>query len=302
MKALVIYNPNSGKKSKRDISSICKEVLEEYGYDVTLIRTEHPNHAKEIVEKCPHYDVVFSIGGDGTLNEVIAGNYEREDKLNICPLPNGTCNDVASMLGYGKNPRKNLEDALDGDLHDFDIGTINDKPFIYVVGCGKFMNIPYQAEQEQKQKMGYLSYIMLGAKEISKKMKVYRAKIKIDDKELEGNFSMIMISNSNHIAGIDNFYKDVMLDDNTFEVLLCKSDNIFDMVINFAKFLLGLDTDQIVSLSGHDISITLDEKPEENWCVDGEMLHENPENYRIEVKSKMKILTSKKANKKKLFG
>lgn len=66
--------------------------------------TKHTNHATEIVKNAQNYDIVFSIGGDGTLNEVVRGNHLRDRKLTICPLPSGTCNDVATMLGYGKNP------------------------------------------------------------------------------------------------------------------------------------------------------------------------------------------------------
>lgn len=301
MKALVVYNPNSGKKTKYDICDIYCTTLKEFGYDVTIIKTKYPNHAKEIVENCPHYDIVFSIGGDGTLNEVISGNYERDDKLNICPLPSGSCNDVATMLGYGKNPKKNIQDALAGELHDFDVGTINDKPFIYVVGCGKFMNIPYETNRANKQKIGYLSYIMSGAKELIKKIDIHHSKITVDGIELNGDFSLMMVSNSNHIAGINNFYKSMALNDSEFEVFLCKSNNIVDMFVNFLKFYFGKSTDKIISLKGHDIDISMDENTKDNWCVDGEKLEKNSLDYRIKVNSKMKILTPKKVKDKSLF-
>lgn len=302
-KVLIIYNPNSGKREKT--AYLCakyKELLEKKGYQVTTVKTKYPNHAKTIIKNVPHYEIVFSLGGDGTLNEVIAGNMEREDKLNICPLPLGTCNDVASMLGYGKDPIENMEKAISGELHDLDIGTINDTPFIYVVGMGKFMNIPYEADGQEKKKMGYLSYIKMGVKEIIDKIKKYKAKIKIDGEEIDGNYSMIMVSNSNHIAGVNNFHKNVKLDDGEFEVLLCKSSDIVNMAINFMRYFMGLETENIISLKGHDINIQMDEQSEKAWCIDGEKLSENSRNIIIRAKTKMKILTPKGIRDKKLFN
>lgn len=301
-RVLIIYNPNSGKKDKNYLCAKYKELLMKYGYNVSIVQTKYPNHATTVIKNAPHYDIVFSLGGDGTLNEVIAGNMEREDKLNICPLPLGTCNDVATMLGYGKDPIENLEKAISGELHDLDIGTINNTPFIYVVGMGKFMNIPYEADSIEKKKMGYFSYLKMGVKELINKIKKYKAKIKIDGKELDGNYSMIMVSNSNHIAGVDNFHKDVKLDDGQFEILLCKSSDIVDMSINFMRYFMGLETENIISLKGHDIDIEMDEISEKNWCIDGEELKENSKRIRILPKTKMKILTPKNIRNKKLFG
>lgn len=301
-RVLIIYNPNSGKKDKNYLCAKYKELLMKYGYNVSIVQTKYPNHATTVIKNAPHFDIVFSLGGDGTLNEVIAGNMEREDKLNICPLPLGTCNDVATMLGYGKDPIENLEKAISGELHDLDIGTINNTPFIYVVGMGKFMNIPYEADSIEKKKMGYFSYLKMGVKELINKIKKYKAKIKIDGKELDGNYSMIMVSNSNHIAGVDNFHKDVKLDDGQFEILLCKSSDIVDMSINFIRYFMGLETENIISLKGHDIDIEMDEISEKNWCIDGEELKENSKRIRILPKAKMKILTPKNIRNKKLFG
>ena len=301
-RVLIIYNPNSGKKDKNYLCAKYKELLMKYGYNVSIVQTKYPNHATTVIKNAPHFDIVFSLGGDGTLNEVIAGNMEREDKLNICPLPLGTCNDVATMLGYGKDPIENLEKAISGELHDLDIGTINNTPFIYVVGMGKFMNIPYEADSIEKKKMGYFSYLKMGVKELINKIKKYKAKIKIDGKELDGNYSMIMVSNSNHIAGVDNFHKDVKLDDGQFEILLCKSSDIVDMSINFIRYFMGLETENIISLKGHDIDIEMDEISEKNWCIDGEELKDNSRRIKILPKTKMKILTPKNTRNKKLFG
>lgn len=301
-RVLIIYNPNSGKKDKNYLCAKYKELLMKYGYNVSIVQTKYPNHATTVIKNAPHFDIVFSLGGDGTLNEVIAGNMEREDKLNICPLPLGTCNDVATMLGYGKDPIENLEKAISGELHDLDIGTINNTPFIYVVGMGKFMNIPYEADSIEKKKMGYFSYLKMGVKELINKIKKYKAKIKIDGKELDGNYSMIMVSNSNHIAGVDNFHKDVKLDDGQFEILLCKSSDIVDMSINFMRYFMGLETENIISLKGHDIDIEMDEISEKNWCIDGEELKDNSRRIKILPKAKMKILTPKNIRNKKLFG
>ena len=301
-RVLIIYNPNSGKKDKNYLCAKYKELLMKYGYNVSIVQTKYPNHATTVIKNAPHFDIVFSLGGDGTLNEVIAGNMEREDKLNICPLPLGTCNDVATMLGYGKDPIENLEKAISGELHDLDIGTINNTPFIYVVGMGKFMNIPYEADSIEKKKMGYFSYLKMGVTELINKIKKYKAKIKIDGKELDGNYSMIMVSNSNHIAGVDNFHKDVKLDDGQFEILLCKSSDIVDMSINFMRYFMGLETENIISLKGHDIDIEMDEISEKNWCIDGEELKDNSRRIKILPKAKMKILTPKNIRNKKLFG
>ena len=113
---------------------------------------------------------------------------------------------------------------------------------------------------------------------------------------------MIMVSNSNHIAGVDNFHKDVKLDDGQFEILLCKSSDIVDMSINFMRYFMGLETENIISLKGHDIDIEMDEISEKNWCIDGEELKENSKRIRILPKAKMKILTPKNIRNKKLFG
>lgn len=300
-KCLIIYNPISGKGVSEELLNAYRQILSERGYQVDFVATKYKGHATKIMETSDNYDVVFSIGGDGTLNEVVKGNYQREDKLRICPLPYGTCNDVATMLGYGKNPIDNLKMALEGEFHNVDIGTINDNPFVYVVGMGKFMNIPYETSSVGKRKSGYMAYIREAFGEFISKMKRYNAKVTIDGEVVDGNYSLIIVSNSNHIAGINNFYRDIHLDDGEMEILLCKAKNRREFIKSFLMFFLGQKCTEIISLKGRQVSIKLMDLPDKNWCVDGEEYFYDGLEYNISVQNNTMEFLIPNCKSRKLF-
>lgn len=299
-KCLVIYNPKSGKGLKQEKVKQYKEIFEEKGFIAEFYATKRKDDAAEKTKTAKDFDIVFAIGGDGTLNEVVRGNFERKDKMIICPIPNGTCNDVATMLGYGPDPIKNIVAALDGQTKLYDIGTVNGVPFVYVLGMGKFMNIPYETKNDEKKKMGYFAYVKDGVIEFTAKLKRYKAKVTLDGEKLDDYYSLIMISNSNHIAGINKFHKDVVLNDGKFEVLLCKSAKKRYLIINFIKFLLGRKN-KMISLKASDINIKLSAKPEKKWCIDGEKYEYDGKEYNIKVACQMKFLTPKETANSKLF-
>ena len=160
----VIYNPNSGKNLKYKFMSQFEKILNDYGYQVRIFYTEYKGHATEIVKKLEHVDLLLSIGGDGTFNESVTGNFMRKDRLLCAHIPVGTTNDIGIMLGYGKNIITNLKLTLDGVIRNVDICLINGRPFIYVATVGKFAEIPYETPRELKKKFGYLAYISEGIK------------------------------------------------------------------------------------------------------------------------------------------
>ncbi|UKI26966.1 MAG: hypothetical protein L6V91_09730 [Bacilli bacterium] len=150
-KCLVVYNPNSGKYNKEITLPKIEKVLNSYNYEVTIEMTKSKGDATAIVANYPKCDLIVSIGGDGTFNEVMTGNFKRKDRVILCHLPSGTTNDVGAMWGYGKNIINNLKLALEGEIKRIDICTINDRPFVYSAGFGKFMNIPYETPRELKK-------------------------------------------------------------------------------------------------------------------------------------------------------
>ena len=110
-KCVLIYNPNSGKgraRVEKNIEKI-KQKFFLHGYELEVIPTKYKGHASSIVKELKNIDLVVSIGGDGTFNEVMNGNFKRKNKILLSHIPIGTANDLGNMFGYGKNLLKNID-------------------------------------------------------------------------------------------------------------------------------------------------------------------------------------------------
>lgn len=300
---LVVYNPNSGKQNKVEFFDEMKKVLQDYGYFSTIVSTKYSGHAAEIVEEVGNVDLLISIGGDGTFNEVMTGNFRRKNRLLLSHIPLGTANDIGAMYGFGKNILDNLKLVLDGVVKDVDICLINNHPFVYVAGMGKFVNISYDTPRDLKKTFGYLAYLIEGLKEFGGKTKRYNVEYEINGKIHSGKCSFLLVSNANRIAGIDNFYKSVTLDDNTFEVLMCDLTTKADIL----KSLYHLTTKDITKVPGfyfyktNSFKIKFLEAPSKCWCIDGEKFESKTLEYNITIENGVKLLLPKK-NIDKLFN
>ena len=299
----IIYNPNSGHKIIKNYLQEIEKILNNKGYNTIIYKTEYKAHAIEIVKNLEKVDLLMSFGGDGTFNEVMTGNFLRKERLLLTHIPVGTTNDIGAMLGYTKNIIQNVKLSLDGVVKKFDIGMINNRPFIYVAGFGKYMNISYETPRKLKKRIGHLAYIFEGIKTFFSKTKLYDITYEIDGEKYRGLFSFLIISNANHIAGIKNIYKDVKLDDDQFEILLCTIKRKKDILKSF-NFLTSHDPSNVPGIcfyKSNNIKITINNPDNKDWCIDGEQLPKNEQNkYIINVAHNVDILIPKK-NVSKLF-
>ena len=295
-KCLVVYNPNSGKYNKEVTLPKIEKILNEYDYSVIIEKTKYKGDATSIVANIDKCDLVVSIGGDGTFNEVMTGNFMRKDRIVLCHLPSGTTNDVGAMWGYGKNMLNNLKLALNGKVKRIDICTINDKPFVYSAGFGKFMNIPYETPRELKKRIGHLAYIREGARDFFRKVKLYDITYEVDNEKYRGLFSFALITNSNRVPGINNFYKDIKLDDNKFEVLLCNITKLKDIVKTLYFFAL-YDASKIPGFYFYqtdNIKIKFNSPLKKPLCIDGESFDDMSGSYNIKIDHNVYVLMPKK--------
>ncbi|MBR3362765.1 MAG: YegS/Rv2252/BmrU family lipid kinase [Bacilli bacterium] len=293
---VIICNPNSGKGNKNELLKKFSGILEKSGYNTKIMYTKYSGNATEIVRHLSSdVDLVISLGGDGTFNEVVKGNLERKNALLLSHIPLGTTNDLGSMFGMGKDPIKNLKMILSGKVKGIDICQINKTPFVYVAALGKFVDIAYDTKRESKKKFGYLAYIINAIKSFSEKTKVFEMEYTVNGETYRGLYSLVLICNATRMGGIDVF-NDVKMDDNRFEVLMTNITSKKDIL----KSLVFLKTSDITKVPGFyfyrtdKIKIKLKERPRKNWCIDGEKLPSKSLEYEIGIIRDVKMLLPEK--------
>lgn len=295
-KCVIIMNPESGKAKKLTGYKDFYDILRKYGYETEIMLTKRKKDATDIMKSLPDdIDLVISGGGDGTLNEVVTGNIERKNKLIIANLPMGSTNDVANMYGYTKNTMKNLEILLNGKAKKIDVCSLNDTPFIYVACLGDYIDLAYNTPRELKKKYGKIAYVMYGLKQLRNRIHLYNVKYKVDGKEYEGKYSFFFITNSSRIAGVNDIYYDVKLDDNKFEVALATANNKKDLL----KMFVLINTRDVKDIPGvtyyktDNFEIEFLDPPKTSWCIDGEEFKTATTKFEFKVDKCMKMMTPK---------
>lgn len=272
-KCVIIYNPQSGKLKKKELLQTFFDLLRKHGYEAEIKYTKKKKDATEIIKNLDYVDLVICAGGDGTLNEVVTGNLAREKRLTLANLPMGTTNDVANMYGYTKNNyMKNLELLLEGVKKKIDVCFINETPFVYVACLGDYIDMAYSTPRDLKKKYGKLAYVMYGLKQLRNKINSYDIKYKIDNKTYEGRYSFFFITNASRVAGFDDVYYDVKLDDNKFEVAFCHVKNKAELMKIFV-LVNNMDLKDVPGITYYqtdNLEIEFLQSPKVSWCIDGE--------------------------------
>ncbi|MBY0755689.1 acylglycerol kinase family protein [Clostridium sardiniense] len=100
MKHIFIINPVAGKGKGLDFERKIHNIFKKINFPYEIIVTKESGHAIEVVKKITSKEkcIVYSIGGDGTLNEVLNGIINSDSSLAV--IPAGSGNDFARTL-YG---------------------------------------------------------------------------------------------------------------------------------------------------------------------------------------------------------
>lgn len=270
-KLLFIYNPYSGKGMLKEHLSDIVDKFVKAGFRVELYPTQRKMDAKEkIIRWAEDFDMVVCSGGDGTLNEVVTGIMELDDKPLVGYIPSGSTNDFATSIMLPKNMLDAADVVLRGLPLDVDIGGFNKKKFVYIAAFGAFTDVSYMTPQEMKNLLGHPAYIIEAVKKITS-LRSYFIKAKIDDRIIEGKYMFGMVTNSVSVGGFKGITgKGVILDDGMFEVTLIKEPKNPIEIQLIIGALIGMDVkcSSIESFKTSRIEIETEEKIP--WVLDGE--------------------------------
>ena len=275
-KLLFVYNAKSGKAQIRKYLADIIDVFIKGGYRVETYQTQRQYDGMHYVrKKGKDFDLIVCSGGDGTLNEIITGvmnsDWYEEKRVPIGYIPSGSTNDFATSISLPKNMVSAANVAVYGKKKSVDIGSFNEKNFVYVAAFGVFTKCSYSTPQELKNILGHQAYVVEGVKQfIPEVTHPYHIKLAANGKKLEGDFIYGMVSNSNSVGGFKGIAgKNVGLDDGLFEVtLIRKPATPIDLQEIISALLLGKKSRFICQFKTSLLKVYSDDKID--WVVDGE--------------------------------
>ena len=270
-KMLFVFNPKAGKgKIKTHLLDIV-DIFSSHDYEIIIRSTQAPRDAYEKAKEYANsVDMIVCSGGDGTLDEVVTGIMEAESNVPIGYIPAGSTNDFANSLFMPKNMTKVAEMIMEEELYHCDIGRFNQKTFAYVAAFGLFTDVSYETDQDLKNVLGHVAYVLEGVKRLFD-IKSYHMKVTSDEVQAEDDFIVGMITNSRSVGGFKNLTgKNVDMNDGLFEVtLIAHPKNPLQLQEIITALVMAEDnTDLIYSFKTKKLTIESDE--EVPWTLDGE--------------------------------
>lgn len=159
--AVIIANPASGGFPHHHHNyEETMSFLKEQGWQVELWPTDGPGAARTLARRAVEQkvSVVIAAGGDGTINEVIQALAGSETALGV--LPTGTVNVWAREMNIPLEEAKAREILIHGRTRRIDLGQVNGRYFLLMVGIGFDGEVAQAVERKPLKRLGVLGYIL----------------------------------------------------------------------------------------------------------------------------------------------
>jgi YegS/Rv2252/BmrU family lipid kinase len=168
----VILNPVSGQWRGRRRARRLLERLAAAGASASLHPTSGPGDARASAARmASQSDLLISVGGDGTLNEVLNGLLDSGARTPVLVLASGTANMVARELGLPSHPAELAAAGLSGPVRRLDAGLVVPPPrsgeaaaarrFVLCAGAGFDAAVVEEVRRHRKGRgLTELSYLL----------------------------------------------------------------------------------------------------------------------------------------------
>ena len=192
---MLIANPAS-RRGGRLVAS-AREAIEAAGMSCEVMQTERTGHAGEIAGAHGRgYDLVFTLGGDGTAMEVagaLAGS-----GVSIGVLPGGTGNLLARALGIPQNVSKAVNVLARGTVRQIDLGEVLGHRFAVAAGVGIDASMVAETPAWMKRRLGVLAYTIIATRAALRAVLLRRfflARVQVNGETIERRAAAVLFAN-----------------------------------------------------------------------------------------------------------
>lgn len=254
-------------------------------YEPDWVTTEYRGHAVELAHQAAKegYDVVVSVGGDGTTHEIINGlmRSEPENRPRLGIIPVGSGNDFAFNVGLSGDLEEAARCLFSGKVRLIDVGTIADgsgrkEYWNNTIGIG-FSGIVNILASKVKRLRGLMVYFKAVLETIFFHLPDMHIRVKADDQEaVEHRLTMLSVCNGPREGGGFPVVPGALVDDGLISFLLMQRVNrlqtlYFLPIVMAAKhlkherFFKTVDAKRLQVTSDHPLIIHTDGEIYAGW-------------------------------------
>lgn len=238
---MLIVNPTAGRERAKYHKDNLKKQLETMFDEVELRETQKAGDATAWAKEAAlnGYTAVFSMGGDGTLNETINGLAQApESQINFGFVPLGTINDLARALNIPLHPEEAIAMLSHSKTVKVDIAKANDRYFVNTIAAGHMPEAVGHVTIEQKTRLGPLAYFLTGIRAMqAHKTSLFKITTAEGSEIYRSPLIVVMLTNS--VGSFRNLAPQARVDDGKLWLAIFKDFNYLDILKVIPEFLSG---------------------------------------------------------------
>jgi len=246
----LIVNPAAGGGSAEQAIPQIERALEMQRLPYDIVRTEYPRHAIELAENAAHegIDIVVSVGGDGTMNEVLNGLMQAKQQRGVTSALGVLCvgrgNDFAFGVGVSQELDRACRDLGADVRRTIDVGRVagglfpEGRFFGNGVGIGFDAVVGFEAKK-LKRLRGFAGYLVAALKTIFLFFKAPLVLMEMDGDKRQMKTLMVSIMNGRRMGGGFMMAPTSASDDGLFDLCVAQEVGKLGIFALIARFMKG---------------------------------------------------------------
>ena len=247
MKTELIINLTAGGGKPRPHLKTIFKCLKENGFNFKVSYTSHHGEAVELAQKAADkgVDLIISIGGDGTVNEIVNGIMKSKNDPSLGIIPLGWANDFIKSTDIPSDIIEACKILIKGKTKKIDVGVINNQIyFANICGIGFDAEVALLANQMKSKHpnlriLSAFVYVFATVKKLLSPFGYHNVKIKFDGQEIHFKILFIAISNGKFYGGRFKITPEAILDDGLLEICLVEEMGRFKYLSIIPKAFKG---------------------------------------------------------------
>ena len=247
MKAELIVNLTAGGgKPNHHLETVLK-CLKENGLNFKVCITSHQGEAVELAQNAADNgaELIVSVGGDGTVNEIVNGIMKSKNDPSLGIIPLGWANDFIKSTDIPSDIIEACKIIIKGKTKKIDVGLINGQTyFANICGVGFDAEVALLANQMKSKHpnlriLSAFVYVFATVKKLLSPFSYHNVKIKFDGQEIQSKILFIAISNGKFYGGRFKITPEAILDDGLLEICLVEEIGRFKYLSIIPKAFKG---------------------------------------------------------------